>query len=99
MVHREVPFQPDRRYLVLAERVSTDCRAGTATCGARRAKAAFSQWVRDPLGYRSSRKQLKQRLRCTVALNGLLAHGNFWPVFTVGDPNKIGRPVRVKRQA
>jgi hypothetical protein len=37
-----------------------------ATFGARRAKAAFSQWVRDPPGYRSSRKQMNLQTVCPL---------------------------------
>jgi hypothetical protein len=34
---------------------------GMTESGVRRAKAAFSQWARDPRDYRSSRKQQLER--------------------------------------
>ena len=46
------------------------CFAGRSGCGVRRAKAVFSQWVRDPPGYRSSRHS---RL-CEIDTNGRNLH-------------------------
>jgi len=44
------------------------CLCRRSVVGVRRAKAAFSRWVRDPPGYRSSRQQLERQLFCRVAL-------------------------------
>jgi hypothetical protein len=50
----------------------------TLTFGVRHAKAAFSQGVTEPRGYRSSRKQLARHLCGAVALHGLPARVFFW---------------------
>ena len=46
--------------------------------GVRRAKAAFSQWVRDPPGYRSSRKERERQLSAATETFPIFPGGSFY---------------------
>jgi hypothetical protein len=48
--------------------------------GVRRAKAAFSQWVRDPPGYRSSRKHFKRQVLLHLGSSQNSGNDWFWPI-------------------